>query len=107
MNPMNTHIQDHKERPVHMRVLWTIAVLCMLQPLCANVSFAQVKYSTFSRPDVTGTTGISGIRGAGGQNVLITAGFHPNPTPTPTCSPGASPSSSGLLYVGPLTGGGN
>ena len=111
MNPMNTHTQKCKERVTHTRVLWTIAALCLLQPLCANISFAQVKYSPFNRPDVTGTTGVTGIRGAGGQNVLITAGFHPSPPPSPTpmstCSPAPSPDSHGLLYVGPLSGGGN
>jgi hypothetical protein len=107
MNPMNTQTNKPTKRIPHVRVLFTLATLCLIQSLIANVAFAQVKYSTFSRPDVTGTTGVSGIRGAGGQDVLITAGFHPNPTPTPTCSPGASPSSHGLLYVGPLSGGGN
>jgi hypothetical protein len=81
MNPMNTHTQKHKERGLHMRVLWTIAVLCMLQALIANVAFAQVKYSTFSDPHGTGgSAGPTGVRGAGGQNVYVTGISHP-PTP--------------------------
>jgi hypothetical protein len=106
MNPMNTHTQKHKERALHMRVLWTIAALCLIQSLIANVAFAQVKYSLFSDPQaIGGTQGPTGVRGAGGQDVYVTGIYHP---PTPTPSPGCPPTNSnGLLYVGPLSGGGN
>src|SRR5262249_35611472 len=103
MNPMNTQTQNHKERAPQMRVLWTIAMLCMLQPLIANVAFAQVKYSLFSDPQaIGGTQGPTGVRGAGGQNAYVTGIYHPSPTPPPPCSV----DSNGLLYVGPLSGGG-
>src|SRR5262249_22781558 len=96
MNPMNTQTQNHKERALHMRVLWTIAMLCMLQPLIANVAFAQVNYSTFSYPGAatTDSQGPTGVRGAGGEDVYVTGIWN-------ECS------SHGLLYVGPLSGGGN
>src|SRR5215475_2838197 len=99
MNPMNTHTQKHKERAPHMLVLWTIAVLCMLQPLITNVAFAQVKYSTFSYPGAgpMDSQGPTGVRGAGGEDVYVTGIWNSV----------SSGSSSGLLYVGPLSGGGN
>jgi len=65
--------------------------------LCANVAFAQVKYSTFSYPGAAmgDSQGPTGVRGAGGQDVYVTGIWnHTNV-------------SSGLLYVGPLSGGGN
>ena len=79
-----------------MRALWTIAALCLIQSLIANVAFAQVKYSTFSYPGAaTGDSqGPTGIRGAGGQDVYVTGIWNDG-------------SSHGLLYVGPLSGGGN
>ena len=102
MNPMNTHTQKHKKRALHMRLLWTIAVLCMLQPLCANTSFAQVTYSPFSYPlaATTDSQGPTGVRGAGGQNVYVTGIWHHENIQQQNIS-------SGLLYVGPLSGGGN
>jgi hypothetical protein len=102
MNPMNTHTRKHKERALHMRVLWTIAVLCMLQPLCATISFAQVTYSPFSYPlaATTDSQGPTGVRGAGGQNVYVTGIWHHENIQQQNVS-------SGLLYVGPLNGGGN
>jgi hypothetical protein len=97
MNPMNTHTQKRKERALHMRVLWTIAALCLLQLIVANVSFAQgPAYSPFSYPGAaTGEPqGPTGVRGAGGEDVYVTGIWN-------------SGSSQGLLYFGPLTGGGN
>ena len=102
MDPMNTHTKKQKGRALHMRVLWTIAGLCMLQPFIGNVAFAQVKYSTFSYPgaamgDSQGPTGVRG--GAGGLNVYVTGIWHHETN--------GEQISSGLLYIGPLSGGGN
>lgn len=107
MNPMNTHTQNDRERIPHVRVLWTLAALCLIQSFIANATFAQAKYSLFSDPQaIGGTQGPTGVRGAGGQNVYVTGIYHP-PTPTPSPSPSCPPStSSGLLYLGPLSGGG-
>ena len=96
MNRITTHTEKHKERVLHVRAFWTVAVLCLAQPLIANVSFAQVSYSLFSYPGAATTEpqGPTGVRGAGGEDVYVTAIWN-------------SGSSQGLLYFGPLSGGGN
>jgi hypothetical protein len=75
-----------------VRVLSTLAALCLLQPFIANVSFAQgnVNYSSFSYPGVATTEpqGPTSVRGAGGKDVYVTAIWN-------------SGSSQGLLYFGP------
>ena len=106
---MNNQSNKPTKRIPHVRVLSTLTALCLIQFFIANISFAQVKYSPFSDPFATGSQGPTGVRGAGGQNVYVTGIDHPSPTatpspgPSPTCPP---PNSIGLLYVGPLSGGG-
>src|SRR5262249_38957976 len=96
MNPMNTQTNKPTKRIPHVRMLFTLAVLCLIQSLIANVAFAQVNYSTFSYPGAgpEDRQGPTGVRGAGGQDVYVTGIWN-------DCS------SHGLLYVGPLSGGGN
>src|SRR5205823_5993473 len=105
MNPMNTQTNKPTKRIPHVRVLSTLAVLCLIQSLIANVAFAQVKYSPFNYPDAMGGSwGPTGVRSAGGQNVFVTGSVHPPaPSPTPSCFV----ASHGLLYEGPLNGNGN
>ena len=87
-----------------MSVLSTLAALCLLQSLIANVAFAQAKYSTFNYPQANGGSyGPTGIRSAGGQNVFVTGSAHPSPAPTPPCPVG----SHGILYEGSLSGSGD
>jgi len=103
MNPMNTQTNKPTKRIPHVRVLSTLATLCLIQSLIANIAFAQAKYSLFSDPlAIGGTQGPTGVRGAGGQDVYVTGIYHPSPTPPPPCSV----DSHGLLYTGPLSGGG-
>src|SRR5215467_8811261 len=103
MNPMNTQTNKPTKRIPRIRVFSTLAALCLIQSLIANVAFAQVKYSLFSDPQaIGGTQGPTGVRGAGGQDVYVTGIYHPSPTPPPPCSV----DSHGLLYTGPLSGGG-
>jgi hypothetical protein len=64
--------------------------------LGAQISSAQVRYSTLNYPG-TGSTGLSGVRGIGGQDVYITGGFQPA---------SQKPPKEGVLYKGPLHGGG-
>jgi len=80
-------------------MLSTLAALCLIQFFIANVAFAQVKYSPFSYPGAATTDpqGPTGVRGAGGEDVYVTGIWNSV----------SSGSSSGLLYVGPLSGGGN
>src|SRR5215471_16241549 len=93
---MNTQTSKPTKRTRQVRVLSTLAALCLLQPLIANVSFAQALYSPFSYPGAAATEpqGPTGVRGAGGEDVYVTAIWN-------------SGSSQGLLYFGPLSGGGN
>jgi len=93
---MNTQTSKPTKRTRQVRVLSTLAALCLLQPLIANVSFAQALYSPFSYPGAATTEpqGPTGVRGAGGEDVYVTAIWN-------------SGSSQGLLYFGPLSGGGN
>jgi hypothetical protein len=93
-------------QPIRFKNTTALPVIASLKMLCANVCFAQVEYSTFNYPDAMGgSTGLSGVRGAGGQNVYITGAYRPavSPTPTPACSVELH----GLLYEGSLSGGGN
>jgi hypothetical protein len=96
MNPMNTQNTKPTKRIPHVRVLSTLAALCLIESLIANVSFAQVNYSPFSYPGAATTDpqGPTGVRSAGGNDVYVTGVWN-------------SGSSQGLLYVGPLSGGGN
>src|SRR5215469_17427704 len=100
VNSMNTQTNKSTKRIPQVRVLSTLAALCLIQSLIANVAFAQVKYSLFSDPQaIGGTQGPTGVRGAGGQDVYVTGIYHPQ-TPTPTPGPSCPPTSSnGLLYV--------
>jgi hypothetical protein len=113
MNPMNTQTSKPTKRIPHVRVFSTLAALCLIQSLIANVAFAQAKYSPFNYPQANGGSyGPTGIRSAGGQNVFVTGSVHPptptpTATPTPTCSPAPSPASHGILYEGPLNGSGD
>jgi len=105
MNPMNTQTNNPTKRIPHVRVFSTLAALCLLQSLIANVAFAQAKYSPFNYPQANGGSyGPTGIRSAGGQSVFVTGSVHPAlPSPTPTCTP----ASHGILYTGPLSGDGS
>jgi hypothetical protein len=101
---MNTQTKKPTKRIPHVRVFSTLAALCLIQSLIANVAFAQAKYSTFSYPNANGGSyGPTGIRSAGGQNVFVTGSVHPSPTPTPPCSV----VSHGILYEGALSGNGD
>ena len=101
---MNTQTNKPTKRIPHVRVLSTLAALCLLQSLIANVAFAQAKYSTFNYPQANGGSyGPTGIRSAGGQNVFVTGSVHPSPAPTPPCPVG----SHGILYEGSLSGSGD
>jgi hypothetical protein len=104
MNPMNTPANKPTKKIPHVRVLSTLAALCLIQSLIANVAFAQAKYSPFEYPQANGGSyGPTGIRSAGGQNVFVTGSVHPSPTPPPPCSV----VSHGILYEGPLSGNGD
>ncbi len=101
---MNTQTNKPTKRIPHVRVFSTLAALCLIQSLIANVAFAQAKYSTFNYPNANGGSyGPTGIRSAGGQNVFVTGSVHPSPTPTPPCSV----VSHGILYEGALSGNGD
>ena len=101
---MNTQTNKPTKRIPHVRVLSTLAALCLLQSLIANVAFAQAKYSPFNYPQANGGSyGPTGIRSAGGQNVFVTGSVHPSPAPTPPCPVG----SHGILYEGSLSGSGD
>jgi hypothetical protein len=101
---MNTQTNKPTKRIPHVRVFSTLAALCLIQSLIANVAFAQAKYSTFNYPNANGGSyGPTGIRSAGGQNVFVTGSVHPSPTPTPPCSV----VSHGILYDGALSGNGD
>src|SRR5262249_11762198 len=77
--------------------LTTLLALAALIILCANVSFAQVSYSTFNYPGAVGdSTFLTGVRGAGEQNVYITGVYLPV----------GSTNTQGLLYQGALSGAG-
>src|SRR5438094_6554633 len=90
MNPMNTQTNKPTKRLPHVRVFSTLAALCLIQSLIANVAFAQAKYSTFNYPQSNGGSyGPTGIRSAGGQNVFVTGSVHPSPAPTPPCPVGS------------------
>jgi len=93
---MNMQTNKPTKRIPQVHMLSMLAALCLLQPLIANLSFAQVTYSPFSYPGATTTEpqGPTGVRGAGGEDVYVTGIWNPG-------------SSQGLLYFGPLTGGGN
>ncbi len=68
---MNTRTNKPTKRIPHVRVLSTLAALCLLQSLIANVAFAQAKYSTFNYPQANGGSyGPTGIRSAGGRTFL-------------------------------------
>jgi len=43
MNPMNTQTNKLTKRIPHVRVLSTLAALCLIQLFIANVAFAQAK----------------------------------------------------------------
>src|SRR5713101_622374 len=74
-----------------------LLALTVLTILSARTSFAQVDYSTFNYPDAMGgSTFLTGVRGAGEGNVYVTGTFRPQ----------GSSDTQGLLYQGPLTGGG-
>jgi hypothetical protein len=105
MNWMTTQTNKPRKRIPRVRVLSTLAALCLMQFLIANVAFAQAKYSPFNYPQANGGSyGPTGIRSAGGQNVFVTGSVHPAlPSPTPTCTP----DSHGILYTGPLSGDGS
>lgn len=105
MNPINTQNNKQTKRIPHVRMFSTLAALCLVQALLGNVAFAQAKYSPFNYPQANGGSyGPTGIRTAGGQNVFLTGSIHPVlPSPTPTCTP----ASHGILYTGPLSGGGS
>lgn len=101
---MNTQTKKPTKRIPHVRVFSTLAALCLIQSLIANVAFAQAKYSPFNYPNANGGSyGPTGIRSAGGQNVFVTGSVHPSPTPTPPCSV----VSHGILYQGALSGNGD
>lgn len=81
-------------QPIHYKNAAMLLTLASVIILCANISFAQVDYSTFDYPAAMGASnGPTGVRGAGGQDVYITGTWDSN-------------GSHGLLYEGPLTGGG-
>src|SRR5438046_10450691 len=104
MNPMNTQTNKPTKRLPHVRVFSTLAALCLIQSLIANVAFAQAKYATFNYPQSNGGSyRPTGIRSAGGQNVFVTGSVHPSPAPPPPCAVG----SHGILYEGPLSGSGH
>jgi hypothetical protein len=101
---MNTQTNKPTKRIPHVRVFSTLAALCLIQSLIANVAFAQAKYSQFEYPQANGGSyGPTGIRSAGGQDVFVTGSVHPSPAPTPPCPVG----SHGILYEGSLSGNGD
>lgn len=58
--------------------LTTLLALAALIILCANVSFAQVSYATFNYPGAVGdSTFLTGVRGAGEQDVYMTGVYAP------------------------------
>src|SRR5438552_658356 len=85
-------------QPIQFKHATTLLTLVSLIIFCANISFAQVSYSTFNYPGAPGdSTGLSGVRGAGRHDVYITGANVPQGTTDPE----------GILYHGPLNGGGD
>jgi hypothetical protein len=85
-------------QPIQFKRATTLLTLVSLIIFCANISFAQVSYSTFNYPGAPGdSTGLSGVRGAGGHDVYIMGAHVPQGTTDPE----------GILYHGPLNGGGD
>ena len=84
-------------QPIHFKNITTHLALAILIILRANTCFAQVSYSTFNYPGAAGdSTFLTGVRGAGGGNVYITGTYEQQ----------GSTDTQGLLYQGPLSGGG-
>jgi hypothetical protein len=85
----------HTCQPIQFKNTTAVLALAILIILSANISFAQVNYSTFNDPG-TSSTGLSGVRSAGGEDLYITG----------SCPCGSEGEFQGLLYKGPLSGGG-
>ncbi len=60
-------------QPIQFKNTTILLALAILTILCANISFAQVDYSTLNYPGgaMGSSTFLTGIRGAGGENVYI------------------------------------
>jgi len=84
-------------QPIHFKNIKTHLALAVLIILFANTCFAQASYSTFNYPGAVGdSTFLTGVRGAGGRDVYITGTYVQQ----------GSTDTQGLLYQGPLSGGG-
>ena len=86
-------------QPIQFKNTTILLALAILTILCANISFAQVDYSTLNYPGgaMGSSTFLTGIRGAGGENVYIT-GFYALAGET---------NGQGLFYQGLLDGSGD
>jgi hypothetical protein len=78
MSTLNTQTEKLTKRLPHVRLFSTLAALCLIQSLVANVAFAQAKYSPFNYPQANGGSyAPTGIRSAGAQNVFVSGSVHP------------------------------
>jgi len=86
-------------QPIQFKNTTILLALAILTILCANISFAQVDYSTLNYPGgaMGSSTFLTGVRGAGGENVYIT-GFYALAGET---------NGQGLFYQGLLDGSGD